>query len=393
MSVSLDTARQKRIYESFQLILFMPSKLFSIGDVVTLKTHPYIKDLTNIIIAGDATMLPPLMIVMEIQHSKKSVEKQEIDLYKYHCVWFSSRTNRFIQAWIVEADLKLITTAVANINQIILKRGDRVVLKSASHELGKQKSSFTCEDNSTQVHSGNTHIRPLLSFLSPVMQVLTISKFSPKDLKKETYYWEVKCSMYDPINDKISEVVLPLESLELIEPIDENLLNYLADMISKDAFLYTNQASKKSILKPRSIVFLSGFYYLRGLDLLCNRIIEVPIDKVLRSTETNTPFITEVPSFRIENTPQSATPHFIIQEIVSASKHAIERKNYLRIKYRNKNDEVSLRTVIPYKVLSVKEDDFEIFYLNSYCLSRQAERNFRISRIQHLQEIKLSFDE
>ena len=76
----------------------MESKLFSIGDIVTLNVHPYGTESTEIIVSGDHIMLPPLMVVVEVYKARQSFGGKKSDIYKYKCVWFSPKPYKFIYA-------------------------------------------------------------------------------------------------------------------------------------------------------------------------------------------------------------------------------------------------------------------------------------------------------
>lgn len=380
----------------------MESKIFSIGDVVSLKTHPYQNNLTDIIISGDHVMLPPLMVVLGIFKTKQTIFNvpDPIDTFKYKCTWFSPKHYKFIEIDAFETDLKLISVSTVDICKSTLQRGDKITLKSAPFELGKKKSSLTYEDNSVNLGNGSTIINSLLSFLPPVLQVLDVKEHKSAnpliDKKTSTtvrvvHGWDIKFSLFDPTSDKVAEYSLPLEALELIDEVDEDKLNLLQSTITDSGYLAIKSIHGKSLVKPRNIANRSGYYYLRAYDYLTNKVEEIEIKETTIIKPVSNPFRVQVPAFDIALKPKSATPSFIMNEIIVAVKKAKRSKTFIRIKYKNRNEQLSYRTIRDYKIITVKEDRIDVSYLVGFCLLRQAERNFRIDRIQSLQELKMKF--
>lgn len=380
----------------------MESKIFSIGDVVSLKTHPYQNNLTDIIISGDHIMLSPLMVVLGVFKTKQTIlgASGPIDTYKYKCTWFSPKHYKFIEIDAFEIDLKLIAISTVDICKSTLQRGDKITLKSAPLELGKKKSSLTYEDNSVNLGSGSTIINSLLSFLPPVMQVLDVKQHKSTNpiIDKKTnktiriaHGWDIKFSLFDPSSDKIAEYSLPLEALELIEEVDEAKLSLLQSTIIESGYLAIKSIHRESLVKPRNMANRSGYYYLRAYDYLTNKVEEIEIKETTVVKPIDNPFRTQVPAFDIAHKPKSATQDFIMNEIITVVKKAEKDKTFVRIKYKNRNEQLSFRTLKDFKIIKVEEDRIDVSYLVGYCLLRQAERNFRIDRIQSLQELKMKF--
>ncbi|MDY0904253.1 WYL domain-containing protein [Pedobacter sp. CFBP9032] len=378
----------------------MESKIFSIGDVVALKIHPYQNNLTDIIISGDHIMLPPLMVVTEVFKTKQTIlgTLGPIDTFKYKCTWFSPKQYKFIDIDAFETDLKLIALSTVDINKVTLKRGDRITLKSAPYELGKKKSSLTYEDNAVNLGNGNTVINSFLSFLPPIMQVLDakehkstnpiVDKKTSKTVR-EVHGWDIKFSLFDPTTDRIAEYSLPLEAVELVEDVDEIKLSLLQGTINKSGYLAISSVKGISLVKPRHIANRSGYYYLRAYDYITNKVEEIEITQRTAVRPIKNPFKTQVPEFDIAHKPKSATPQFIMNEIILAVKKAKKSNTFIRIKYKNRNEQLSHRTLKDFTIITVKEDRRDVSYLVGYCLLRQAERNFRIDRVQSLQELKM----
>ncbi len=87
---------------------------FSIGTIVTLKTHPL---LYNLEIKGDGKLIPPFMIVKEIFIEKENkithseeFGKQIADKIKYNCVFFDDNKTTFKEVLLYETMLKKFTS-------------------------------------------------------------------------------------------------------------------------------------------------------------------------------------------------------------------------------------------------------------------------------------------
>jgi hypothetical protein len=377
----------------------MESKLFSIGDIVALKTHPYFDGNTNVIISGDHIMLSPLMIVIEVYKSKQRFGGIKTDIYKYKCTYFSPKSYKFIPAEVDEDDLKLVVKCSSSINKNCLKRGDQVLFKTAGMELGKKKSSLTYEDNSVNGGIGSTVINSLLSFLPPVMQVVDFephkSKHALTDKKlipiRDVPSFDLKFNYFDPTDDKIASYVLPIEALQLIDNVNEETISTLSSVITKNGYVNIKSVSGLTLAKPRNIAYRNGYYYLRAYDYLSNKVEENEISTDTVYSVIKSPFILEVPKFDIAHKPEAATPQFIIKEIVTAVNDASAANAFIRIKYKNRNEQLSYRTIKNYEIIDVKEGALNISYLVGYCLLRKAIRSFRVDRIQNLQQLILPF--
>ncbi|MFY0256320.1 WYL domain-containing protein [Chitinophaga sp. 30R24] len=383
----------------------MINNFFEIGDIVAVKTHPYFNELTNLVISGDPGMIPPVMIVTEIFKSQRTAfgkDSVKEETVKYRCHWFSSNSLGFLSIEVFEADLKLIEKNTRNICPAALRRGDIVRLKSTSLELGKLKSFQHFEDNSLATLNGTTAIASQLLFLPPIMQVFDVQYFKTDKplLNKKTGeilrtipVWEVKCYFFNSKLDKLSEITLPLDALELLEEIDRNKLEIINSVVGKSGYLIASRDNVKTIVKPRSITVRVGSYYLRGYDVLLNEMNEILIDKTVDFMAIENPYEKEVPSFNIESNPSEATPGFIYDEITESSLYAISKRFYVRIKYKNRNDQISVRTIKIFNVVEVNENGTLLKYLMGFCLLRQEKRHFRIDRIQSLKVIILSYSD
>ncbi|WP_431216294.1 WYL domain-containing protein [Puia sp. P3] len=277
------------------------------GDIVVLKSHPYFDQLTNTLISGDPVAISPLMVVAELFESTsgKGSKESEIKISKYRCIWFSPKIYRIVEAVLQEDDLKLVKKNDVNIQKSFLRRGQLVVLRSAFLELKKKKISFSVDDGAQAARNGSV-INALLSFLSPVMQVLNVKPHKSKHsviekgtgrVIRQVSAWDVKCALYNPNDEKITELEVPLEALMMMDEVDINLMKTLEEYVANGSYVKILGSNETTIVKPKNLVFKEGHYYLRAYNLLYNNISEFEISSINQFTHIERPFKTMVPSF------------------------------------------------------------------------------------------------
>lgn len=365
----------------------------AIGDIVSLKSHPYFLNVNDILISGEPLQLPPLMIVIEIFESKKS--GGESSSVEYTCLWFSSKTNKFERSKIRGVFLKLLYKCEV-ITPQSLKAGDLLSLKTVDYELTKLKSSLHFEDTSVNQGNGSASITALLSFLPPTLQFLDIKEIKEKpsdskNAKHQRSQYQVKCLWFNNVHDKFSEEVLPLEALQIIPLISEKNVADLRKCIELNKTLKFSKKDETYLIKPRSISARSGYYFLRGYDYITNKIIEIKIEPDNTFKAVDSAFVKAAPEFNIAKNPQAGSSLFIHDEFVTIVREAKKQKAFLRIKYKNRNDEISYRSLKNYEIIQAEEDNNYLFYIIGFCMLRQSTRTFRISRIQNIQQLDMHF--
>jgi len=376
----------------------MESKIFSIGDIVALKSHPYILENTEIIISGDHINLPPLMIVIEVGKSSYKAGKNRVETYLYTCTWFSSKSYDFETFDYYEDQLKLIQKGKLTVKLDELHRGSNLNFKTVPIELGKKKSTLSFDDGNLSSGAANNTINALLSYLPPVLQYIGQEEYKTKhplkskeDAIRLIPENSVKITYFNPFENSLTEKVLPIESLELIEEVSTNRLAGIQNIISKSGYLQLAVLKRKTIIKPKNIACRCGYYFLRGFDYVTNKTEEFELKASTKIKPIATPFEEQAPKFDIRSNPESATAKFITNEIIDTIKKAESTGNYIRIKYQNRNDQVSYRTIKNFSLETVKEDKIEVTYLIGFCLLRLEQRTFRTDRIQSIEILALLF--
>jgi uncharacterized protein YodC (DUF2158 family) len=368
----------------------------SIGDIVALKSHPYSSTQHDILIGGESQLLSPLMIVVETVGDAHHSYDENIGMQiqekgktcQCKCIWYSTKSHQFEETWLSSKVLKKIK-AQEKSDSIVksIEYGTLVTLKSAKLELSKQKSSFLIESQREK-----STINPVLSFVSPVMQVIGTSKSDSKDPKFDSKTGNarsvsellVKCKWFNGSSDKMSEKLIPIEALVILPPVDEDVLNQIEGLIASKSYLKVKIGSKETVFTPQKIKYTHGFYSIVGYDHLQNRVIEIELGDLKMPFEKYELVQELYPNFKLEEHPDS--------QIETGIKKAISQKKYIRIKYKDRIGNVTTRTVSPYDTHIILEPfTNDSIYLIGYCLLRNAERYFKIERILSLEIFSLEY--
>jgi hypothetical protein len=382
---------------------------FKIGDIVSSNQHPYFETYQKSIISGEHLMTPPMMVVVEVllilknEHSEESGEKiLEEGMANCKCIWFSSKTYQFEDHWFYSNQLKHIKEKKRNSDEIELKVGATVSLKTIKLELKKKKSSLSVE-HSYNESKDKKSITSLLSFVSPVMQVLQIKKTESKEIKfdmksgKQKRFYpktEVKCKWFNPSADKFTEKFLPLEVLLVLPMIGNKKIDEINMVIYNRGILVTEQ----TLFRPSAIYFRSGFYLLSGFDFIKNKSIDIPIsDDFVVKTEKDlyvkiAPDFKLIPSHRGKEWSEKSS-------IDSLLKDSVSNRYFTTIKYKNREEKLTTRTVSDIKLHSTLErletatetTLVEVLYLEAYCHLRETIRYFKVDRVISIKQLNLKY--
>lgn len=371
-----------------------------IGSIVSLKTHPYLKDLTTVIISGDAQHTAPIMIVTEIFiESKNLYDEQTGDSrgkQQCKCIWYSSNNGQFEEVWISEKQLKVIEEPEDKKEQKSFAIGEIISLKTLNLELEKKKSYI----KGNGYNNENITITSLLTFVPPVMQVVGESKneskeplFDNKTGKPKRFVSSkfIKCNWYNPNSNKVSEKHLPIEALRTIKLANEDSLRSLHEMIVKKEYCKFTYKEQGQLIQPRKIIYVSGYYYLVAHDFLTNKMQEFEVLSIEDFEVVEKYYVNKSPDFDILNGDFSSKN--INNLKVETIKQGIESQKYMLIVYKNKNDIFSTRTLKDYQIIDTREDDkiIENDYLVGHCLLKDEKRHFKVDRIQSVEILDLNY--
>lgn len=363
--------------------MFMKDQnLIAIGDIVALKSHPYTNQSTHFGIAGDPQLVSPLMVVVEQINDFKDLYDELTGIKiqdagvssQCKCLWYSSKSSQFEEAWLSSKLLKLIQKSKAKKPTSPFEIGTIVTLSTAKLELSKIKNSSRIERTKESFIAA-----PLLSFVSPLMQVIgtvkqdSVTSYDSKTgkSKKEVASLLVKCKWFNASTDKMSEKHLPFEALTIIPPVDEDKLKKIQGVIDNKEYL---KMGNQTIVKPHEIQFSHGEYYLVAYDYVKNKIRHDFRINDIEFSDDNVK-----PSYYSDRYTHNS-------EDKATKKDWIERLNastsFLRITYKDLIGNITIRTIHSYEV---QEN-----IIDAFCELRQSDRHFRLEGILKLEELDLS---
>jgi len=370
---------------------------FFIGDIVTLKTHPFCSQTNEITISGEYIMIPPLMVVVEIiDHSAATSTNDPFD--KFKCLWFSTKENQFKENYFTEPDLKKVISDKKK-ELLEIMPGNLVSLSTMPIELGKKRSFLNTETGQT-VTKSTSSVTGLLTFISPVMTVTEVTDFdcnkdkktSPDVKSKKTYPEKVaKCKWFNAVAEKFSECLIALDALAVIPETSDEMLQLVDETIKAKTYLKL----KNTIIRPIQISNRSGSYHLDCFDYVLQRNRTMAFTELIIPEALKNPFVEHAPIFQKKGSAGKKTLELtltveaLIQKVIDA-----KIKNYIIIKYKDKLGNTSNRTISRYETLMGNEDFTPtgplIKYLKAYCHLRRANRNFRLAAILEASELDLS---
>ena len=361
----------------------METEKIAIGDIVSLKSHPYLLSINEILISGEPLQISPLMIIVEITE----VKAQE-DAFIYTCLWFSSKQNKFERTKIKSSFLKLIYKYDNPLMLDSLKAGDLLSLTTLDLELAKKKSSFHFEETSESQNNGSTTINSLLSFLPPLLHYMGSKEIQNKN--GTVVSRNAKCIWFNNTLERFSEESIPLAALKLIPLVNENIIGKINEAVKEKNCLELNTNDGRILVKPKSLTSRSGYYFARCFDYVLNKNIEINIATIIGCKFLKTFYSCYAPKFDIENNSNANKIEFMNLEKKILIEEAKSNKSYVRIKYKNINDVLSIRSIKDYKLIELEGSNDEM-YLIGFCMLRQSQRTFRVSRIQNLQVLNIQF--
>ncbi|KAA3437670.1 WYL domain-containing protein [Rufibacter hautae] len=391
---------------------------FSLGDIVAIKTHPFIEGMENVLIGGDSGLLSPLMVIVEVVKENEGIRDQKTghqvrSEYKCLCKWFSHKTYSFEEKWLNDEQLKLVQRAKDIVDVEELYYGKEITFSTHALESNKKKISTQFEDiyfsdNSTKhALKNNVTINPLLSYQPPVMQVCCVKQNEIKeplfDRKKgheirKVSKIVVKCLWFNALLNKFSEEFLPVESITIINYTATLAikLKQIKEAIEENKFLRFSRKGKKStIVKPKSFIYDGGYYKLRGFDYFLNRFGTFEVNDLLNLETLHSPFVEKAPNFNLLSLETDLTEDLfnnkIFDSILDIINKAKSLDQYVRIHYKNRQDKFSTRTLKANNLYT--SSNRKLIFIDAFCQSKEEERTFRVDRIQQAEILNLKISE
>lgn len=402
----------------------MPS--FSVGDVVSTKTHPYFKNIVNVNIAGDPVNVIPLMVITEIYRETRTVFNEETGEEinrkgkgKCKCMWFSLKTNSFSEAWFDFEKLK----SIEDRDGIILnKNGSDVDFKknTLKRYLNKPvlfKTSFLelkkIKETKIHNHAGNkiSDYSSLLNFVAPPLHIIDVKvtddkvsgKFDSKTgtFRKYLPLLSFKCRFYNASADKWSELFIPSEALveledvgsyvEIIESDRKNRKYYIYDYTQEVDF-DNSRKEPITILEIDSISYLNGLYSLKTYDIIHQewKVLNIPFEMKDVISKENLYGKNTYPDFAFRRGSKAPDADKLLTEFVDFVGLNEKRKKskYLLISYINKSDKIEQRVVRDFFIVPGATKKAST-YLHGFCCKKREERSFNFNNIRSVKVLAL----
>jgi hypothetical protein len=383
-----------------------------IGDILTLKNHPYANGNTEVKISALALMTPPLLVVTEILNNSKEFDTEtgEKKTKQIKCIFYSHKTHKFESYWFNPDQLKVIIKKVdvdgtaitldeksgeintgdeSDLNSIGIKTpkntslsrlkkdylNRQVILKSCDYELGKQKSTFEKNENKSS-QKINAH----LDFVPPVLTVIDVKPNDEKttynlktgNQKKIRSFFMLKCKWYNPSSGAFSEDFLPIDAMNLIHEdfsID-SVKNFILDKkllrlnLDQPIELESKVKINHTYIQGIDLIFNHYKYKLKYFDFFKNCYSEIDLSKVdLKRTHTSFDniILEKVPEYKKDK-----------QDFTSVKDYEFDKGQYYRITYSD------VLGMVTRRVIFVKEYIKEKIVIADCLLRNGEERHFRI---------------
>lgn len=387
---------------------------FQIGSIVTLKAH-YTRGekdyLDNISIAGDDKSIPPYMMVTEILKETRNKYDEDTgentiqkNSFRLKVIWFNAKSYEFNEKWISSNFVDIVENELKNIK---FSKADQVILKTNQLEIKKKRISIKEEEWNTKISKSS-----LLSFCAPEMVVIGKSTFKPKDPLfdkvtneriREIPTDQVKVQFYNPLTDKYSEEVLPVECFEIADVKSSNL----------DKLINANQDDQKlvsfndQLFSVKNISYLHGIYMIQTKNFVDETVESFMLHEIVNLKElTIKDVIGELIAPYWTDNNHTSVNHFFAKKAMADTesdnelvRDFINNKTFY-IHYKNLKGKFTKRFI---KVLGVS--DFKItedvdkkitgLMVHAYCFLRKEERTFTFTddRLLAIYDVKIELDD
>src|SRR5690554_6258628 len=385
---------------------------FQIGSIVTLKSH-YTRGekdyLDNISIAGDDKSISPYMMVTEILKEIKNKFDEDTgentiqkNSFRLKVIWFNAKSYEFNEKWISSNFVDVVENEHEDIN---FSKADQVILKTNQLEIKKKRISIKEEEWNTKISKSS-----LLSFCAPEMVVIGKSTFKPKDPLfdkvtneriREIPTDQIKVQFYNPLADKYSEEVLPVECFEIADVKSSNL----------DKLINANQDDQKlvsfndQLFSVKNISYLHGIYMIQTKNFVDETVESFMLHEIvnLKELKINDVIGGLLAPFWTDNNHTSVNHFFAEKAVANAEgdKHNIREfinNKIFYIHYKNLKGKFTKRFI---KVLGVSDfkmtDEDEIttgLMVHAFCYLRKEERTFTFTddRLLAIYDVKIELD-
>lgn len=392
---------------------------YSLGDLVSLKSHPHIIA-PNSKIGANALSAPPIMVVTEILKSKKynpDSEYQELIPNQLLCTFFNSKNSSYEKFWFKHDEVTLLNDIDSehkknnfetdkdeqelhsNENLSSLKKKFKnklVVLLSADAELRKKKITWS-KNKEDDIYKIEAH----LEFLPPVMTVIDVLENSnylkerrdPKDgsLRKDSSKFLLKCKWFNNVKQTFSEEFIPYKIIQNVNFSNEILDKIRAGITNKTIFsinsteneILSGKRKIKKIITFKDIIILNHSIRIRYKDIFSNKISTNSLEKL---------DITSLDK-KIEELVEKKYPDYTLTTYTKRDSLIWDKDKFYKITYVDRNGRSTERYIInaELKEFDTEEED-KVKFIVADCLLRNGDlRHFRLSNISERLEMDNQF--
>lgn len=307
------------------------------GNLIVFKTHPFIKEHTNIKISAFPEYTSPILIIKEVKDTTFEKETGRDTGQQLNCIYYNSKDGKFTEKWISSQLINQITFSIKDnkiLNELDFKNeleslgkeqisknyenlirnsylNKKVVLKSVDLELFKNKINRT-KENGELLETNH------LEFLPPVMTIIGFKYSDEKHKyceKTGLPLIELKCKWYNSNSKTFSESFFHYDILYTITDtqdliIKDDLLNDAVKSMEENTF-FIFPLEKPFILEgdldqikvtttigqSDSIIFKHYFYQMNYFDFISQKKSTITIDRPFETKNEIDVFGKRFPSY------------------------------------------------------------------------------------------------
>lgn len=382
---------------------------FKIGDLISLKNHPYSFN-QNTKIGANSLLTPPIMVITEILKQNKfkpDSEDEEKLMGQVLGTFYNSKNSNYEKYWFNIDEVVLIAqldqenvvkeeALLINLAEIKKEfKGKQVILNSADAELGKKKISWSKESDKEKFRTES-----YMEFLPPVMTVLDVVENSnflkdrrdSKDgtLKKDSCKFLLKCKWFNSFKQSFSEDFIPFNIVEKVI-FDKEKTDTLQSAISENKLVkilksITIEGQQKSeishtLVEINDLILLNHQIRIVYTDYFSKKVTSIYLKD----------FDFELTKFKIKELVKDKFPDYSSRIFNDIKKLSWEKDKFYEINYTDRKGRFTDRIITNCTISTFKnEDEIDETFIIANCLFRKGDiRHFRLKNISE----RLTFTE
>lgn len=373
---------------------------YQIGNLVSLKNHPFILS-SKTKIGANAFMTPPVMVVTEMLDNDRSKVNENLPA-QVLCTFYNSKNSCYEKHWFKLDEIAKIEenkVLSANINEdysslIATFRNNLVVLSSADMELGKKEISWIkdVEDEKFRTES-------YLDFLPPVMTVIDVVD-NKKYLKKSKKLTEIeedkyllKCRWFNPTKQTFSEDLISYKIVEKVV-IDFKKIEIIKDGINNNNLFKIPKQVQLEANKKTTFNF--SLVEIKDIILLNHRVKILYKDLLLNKTESY--FLEEIDivnsNLKFEDLIEEKYPDYSSRSYNNINNLYWNITHFYKINYIDKKGRFTTRIITncEKKEFETEDGEKEVFIIANCLLRNGHIRHFKLKNIGERLTLKKGFE-